>query len=106
MAPVKKESNMAKYVILGNWTDQGIRNAKDTVTRAKAARAAFEKMGMKWDAIYWTVGNYDMVLIVDAPNDETATRAGLATGMQGNIRTTTMRAFSEQEMEGIIKGLG
>jgi uncharacterized protein with GYD domain len=47
-----------------------------------------------------------MVLIVDAPNDETATRAGLATGMQGNIRTTTMRAFSEQEMEGIIKGLG
>jgi uncharacterized protein with GYD domain len=101
-----KENNMAKYVVLGNWTDQGVKNVKDTVTRARAAKQAFEKMGVKWDSIYWTVGNYDMVLIVDAPNDETATKAGLATAMQGNIRTTTLRAYGEQEMEGIVKGLG
>ena len=96
---------MAKFVILGNWTDQGVRNAKETVNRARAAKAGFEKMGIKWEAIYWTVGNYDMVVVVDAPNDEVATRAGLMTGMQGNIRTTTLRAFGETEMEGIIKGM-
>jgi uncharacterized protein with GYD domain len=101
-----KENNMAKYVVLGNWTDQGIKNAKDTVTRAKAAKQGFEKMGVKWDAIYWTIGCYDMVIIVDAPNDETITKAGLMVGMQGNVRTTTMRAYGEAEMEGIIKGMG
>jgi uncharacterized protein with GYD domain len=98
-----KENNMAKYVVLGNWTDQGIKNAKDTVTRAKAAKQGFEKMGVKWDAIYWTIGCYDMV---NAPNDETITKAGLMVGMQGNVRTTTMRAYGEAEMEGIIKGMG
>jgi uncharacterized protein with GYD domain len=97
---------MGKYVVLGNWTDQGVKNVKDTVTRARAAKQGFEKMGVKWEAIYWTIDNYDMVVIVDAPNEETVTKAGLAVGMQGNIRTTTMRAFGEMEMEGILKGLG
>ncbi|MGB8338616.1 MAG: GYD domain-containing protein [Burkholderiales bacterium] len=97
---------MGKYVVLGNWTDQGVKNVKDTVIRARAARQGFEKMGVKWDQILWTVGPYDLMVIVDAPNDESATKAGLMVGMQGNIRTTTMRAFGEAEMEGIIKGLG
>lgn len=97
---------MAKFVVLGNWTDQGVKNVKDTVTRARAAKQGFEKMGVKWDAIFWTIGGYDMVIIVDAPNDETITKAGLMVGMQGNVRTTTMRAYGEAEMEGIIKGMG
>ncbi len=97
---------MAKFVVLGNWTDQGVKNVKDTVTRARAAKQGFEKMGVKWDAIFWTIGCYDMVIIVDAPNDETVIKAGLMVGMQGNVRTTTMRAYGEAEMEGIIKGMG
>ena len=96
---------MARYVVLMNWTDQGIRNAKDTVKRAKSARQAFEAMGVNMRDIYWTVGPYDMVATFDAPDDETATKAGLMTGMQGNVRTTTLRAFSEQEMETTVKSI-
>lgn len=96
---------MAKYVVLVNWTDQGVRNAKDTVKRARAARQAFESMGVKAGEFYWTVGSYDLVLTMDAPDDETATRASLAVSMQGNIRTTTLRAFGEQEMERIVAAL-
>ena len=97
---------MAKYIGLMNWTDQGIRGAKDTVNRSKAARQAFEAMGVKIRDIYWTIGPYDIVTTFDAPDDETATKAGLAMGMQGNIRSTTLRAFDEKEMEQILKGLG
>lgn len=96
---------MAKYVVLVNWTDQGVRNAKDTVKRARAARQAFESMGVTAGEFYWTVGSYDLVLTMDAPDDETATRASLAVSMQGNIRTTTLRAFGEQEMERIVAAL-
>jgi len=96
---------MARYVVLLNWTDQGIRNVKETVNRAKAARYAFEAVGAKIGDIYWTLGQYDAVLTFEAPDDETATKAGLAVGMQGNVRTTTLRAFGEQEMERIIQGL-
>jgi uncharacterized protein with GYD domain len=99
------EAEMARYIVLMNWTDQGIRNAKDTVKRAKAARQAFEAMGANMRDVYWTVGPYDVVATVDAPDDETATKAGLAIGIQGNVRTTTLRAFGEQEMEEIIKSI-
>lgn len=96
---------MASYIALMNWTDQGIRTAKDTVNRAKAARLAFEAMGVKLRDIYWTIGPYDIVTTFDAPDDETATKVSLALGMQGNLRSTTLRAFGEQEMSQIIKGL-
>ena len=96
---------MAKYIVLMNWTDQGIRNAKETVNRAKAARPAFEAMGVKMRDIYWTVGPYDMVATLEAADDETVTKAGLALGMKGNVRSTTLRAFDEREMEQIIKAL-
>ena len=96
---------MATYITLVNWTDQGIRNAKDTVKRAQAARQAFEKMGGRFRDVYWTLGQYDIVLTFDAPDDETATKLGLMVGMEGNIRTTTLRAFAEQEMERILQAL-
>ena len=96
---------MAKYVVLLNWTDQGIRAAKQTVERAQTARQAFAKLGAKLVDIWWTVGPYDLVGIVEAPDDETVTRAGLALGMLGNVRSTTLRAFDEGEMTGILKGL-
>ena len=96
---------MAKYVMLLNWTDQGIRGAKQTVERARAGREAFAKLGAELVDIWWTVGSYDVVCIVEAPDDETLARAGLALGMLGNVRSTTLRAFDEGEMTAILKGL-
>jgi uncharacterized protein with GYD domain len=96
---------MPKYVLLGNWTDQGARNAKDTVKRARAARESFASMGVNAREWFFTLGQYDVVLTVDAPDDETLTRALLALAMQGNLRTKTLRGFGEKEMETIIGGL-
>jgi len=96
---------MPKYVLLGNWTDQGVRNAKDTVKRARAARESFASMGVNAREWFFTLGQYDVVLTVDAPDDETLTRAVLALAMQGNLRTTTLRGFNEKEMEGVVSGL-
>ena len=96
---------MPKYVLLENWTDQGARNAKDTVKRARAARESFASMGVNAREWFFTLGQYDVVLTVDAPDDETLTRALLALAMHGNLRTTTLRGFSEKEMESIISEL-
>ena len=96
---------MPKYVLFGNWTDQGVRNAKDTVKRARAARESFASMGVNAREWFFTIGPYDAVLTVDAPDDETLTRAARALAMQGNLRTTTLRGFSEKEMEAVVSGL-
>ncbi len=97
---------MPSYVTLINWTDQGVKNYKDSVDRYEAAKAAMGKLGVSFTDIYWTVGQYDLVGIVEAPDDETATAALLAVGAQGSIRTTTMRGFSAGEMRGIIAKAG
>ena len=81
---------MARFISLLNWTDQGIRNAKETINRAQAARKAFESAGGKMVDIYWTIGQYDVVVTFDAPDSDTAYRLMLATGMQGNVRTLTI----------------
>lgn len=96
---------MARYISLLNWTDQGIRNVKETVNRANAARQAFEAGGGTFVDAYWTLGAYDVVLIFEAPDDETAIRLALGLGTKGNVRTATMRAFGEQEMARIVQGL-
>lgn len=96
---------MARYISLLNWTDQGIRSVKDTVTRANAAAQAFQAGGGKLIDRYWTLGQHDVVVIFEAPDDETATRLALALGMKGNVRSSTMRAFGEQEMARIVQGL-
>lgn len=93
---------MARYVGLIQFTDQGIRNIKDTVKRGDAAAAEAEKGGVKIIEELWTMGRYDAVLLVDAPDDETMTAFMLKVGSLGNVKTETMRAFGREEMEKIL----
>ena len=94
---------MPSYVTLINWTDQGVKNFKDTVDRYEAAQEAMSQGGVRFKEIYWTVGPYDLVGLVEAPDDETATAALLSVAGQGNIRTTTLRAFNASEMRSVIE---
>jgi uncharacterized protein with GYD domain len=93
---------MAMYVSLLQFTEQGVRTVKDTIKRATAATAEAEKMGAKVTDAFWTMGAYDVVLLLDAPNDETLTAFALKLGSQGNVKTQTMRAFRREEMEKIL----
>ncbi len=93
---------MAMYVSLLQFTDQGIRNVKDTIKRGAAATAEAEKMGVKVTNSFWTMGAYDVVLLLDAPDDATMTAFALKVGSLGNVKTQTMRAFGKEEMEGIL----
>jgi uncharacterized protein with GYD domain len=96
---------MAAFITLFDWTDQGVRNAKETVNRARAFRQALEAASGRLIGIWWTLGQHDGVFIFEAADDAAATQALVAVGMVGNIRTQTMRAFSEDEMERIVGGL-
>ena len=97
---------MPTYVTLMNWTDQGIRAAKETVQRRDQANALAEKHGASIEQVYWTVGPYDLVTIIEAPDDESATAMLLELGSAGNLRTTTLRAYGREEISGIIQRLG
>jgi len=90
------------YLALLSWTDQGIRSYKDTAKRADTFGAALQGLGGKLVAMYWTVGPYDLVAVVEAPDDETAAAALMQLSALGNIRSTTMRAFGRDEVEGVI----
>jgi uncharacterized protein with GYD domain len=97
-----------RYILLIRWTEQGIRNFKDTIKRADAARSEAEKIGGKFIS-YWTFGKYDGIGILEAPNDEAAMHFGhfgLKVGSLGNIRTTTLRAFTEEEIASVLEKLG
>ena len=96
---------MATYIVLGNFTDQGVRNVKDTAKRAEAVRAAAGKLGITVKDLYWTLGQYDVALIVDAPDEASVTALGLSVGALGNVRTQTLRAFSAEEMTQILNRL-
>ena len=89
---------MATYIVLGNFTDQGIRSAKDTTKRAEAFKGMAQKAGVKVKEVYWTLGQYDIVTILEAPDEETVTALGLSAGAMGNIRTQTLRAFGDEEI--------
>jgi uncharacterized protein with GYD domain len=93
---------MATYVGLIQFTDQGIRNIKDTVKRGEAAIAEAEKMGMKIVEEFWTMGAYDVVVLFEAPDDETMSAFMLKIGSLGNVKSTTLRAFRRKEMEDIL----
>jgi uncharacterized protein with GYD domain len=93
---------MATYVVLIDWTQQGVEHFKDSVDRYETARNQFEGMGVRFKDIYWTLGNHDLVTIVEAPDGETLAAALLKLGSQGNLRTTTLRALSAEEMRGVI----
>ncbi len=92
---------MATYVTLANFTDQGIRNVKDSTDRLGAFKAAAEKLGITLKSVHYTVGAYDIVTVIEG-SDEAVTAALLKLGSLGNIRTQTMRAFSPEEIKGII----
>ena len=93
---------MATYVALFDWTDQGVRNFRDTVDRYEAARGQLEGLGVSFRDVYWTLGSHDLVAVVDAPDDESLAAGLLAVAGQGNVRTTTLRAFSAEEMRSVI----
>jgi uncharacterized protein with GYD domain len=97
-----EEDPMATYVMLVHFTDQGIKSVKDTVTRAEAFKQLAKKHGATAKELFWTLGAYDVVTIVEAPDDATITALGLSVGSLGNVRTQTLRAFSETEMKSII----
>jgi uncharacterized protein with GYD domain len=97
---------MPTYVVLMNWTDQGIRSVKETVQRRDQADALAEKHGARIEQVYWTVGSYDLVCILEASDDESATAMLLELGSAGNLRTQTLRAYDHDQMQGIIQRLG
>jgi uncharacterized protein with GYD domain len=96
---------MPTYVSLINWTDQGIKNVKETLQRADNAGQLAQKHGGSLQ-VYWTVGAHDIVAILEAPDDESATAFLLEAGSLGNIRTTTLRAYDREEMSSILGRLG
>ncbi|MFZ6048582.1 GYD domain-containing protein [Pseudomonas sp. CR3202] len=92
---------MATFITLASFTDQGIRNVKDSPDRFVAFKGLAEGLGLSVKAAYWTVGNYDLVLIVEG-NEEAATTLLLKTGALGNVRTQTLRGYSEQEFRRLL----
>ena len=96
---------MARYIVLTNWTDQGIRNVKESPKRLDAARGVAKGFGVDIKDFYMTMGEHDMVLVMDAPNDESLAKFILATGSAGNVRTKTLKAFNESEYRAIIGSL-
>ena len=83
--------------MLWNWTDQGIRNAKDSPQRSETFKRDLEKAGGKLVGGYYTMGKYDGVVILEAPNDEVIMKIMLATASLGNVRTNTLKAFPHAE---------
>ncbi|HEX9904478.1 MAG TPA: GYD domain-containing protein [Propylenella sp.] len=96
---------MAIYIALMNWTDQGIRSVKESPKRLDAARDLAKKLGCELREFYLTLGRYDMVSVLEAPNDEAAAKFVLSAATGGNIRTTTLKAFSEAEYRKVIGAL-
>ena len=96
---------MPHYVILWNWTDQGIRSVKDSPKRLATFRAELEKVGGKLVGEYYTMGQYDGVVIVEAPSDETTLSILLSDASKGNFHSTTLKAFPLSEAAKIIEKL-
>lgn len=97
---------MPKYVTLYNWTDQGVKSAKETtVSRTQVAKDLVASKGGTIDAVLWTLGQYDLVSIGDVSDDETAAAINLQLASAGGVRTLSMRAFTEDEMNAIIATL-
>lgn len=96
---------MARYIVLMNWTEQGIKTVKDSPKRLKKAREMGKKYGCTIDEFYLTIGAYDMVILMTARDDAGMAKFLLATGMAGNIRTTSLKAFEESAYRKIIGGV-
>jgi uncharacterized protein with GYD domain len=97
---------MATYIVLANFTEQGIRNVKDTTKRADAFKEMAKSSGVNVKDLYWTLGHFDIVATVEAADDMMVTALGLTLGKSGNVRTQTLRAFSPAEMASILSKVG
>ena len=96
---------MPTFICSLGWTGQGIKAVKDVPKRSKAARALAKKVGVTIKQVYMTTGDHDMMVIVEAPNGDNVAKFAMALSMQGNVRTSTVRAWSESEMEKLISEL-
>jgi len=96
---------MASYIVLLKWTAQGIGSVKGSPARLDAGRKTFKKLGVKIKDTYLTMGRYDLVCIVDAPDDESFAKAMLTLGSQGNVQTETLKAFSETTFREIVDSI-
>lgn len=94
------------YVMLANWTDQGARQLKESPKRLDSAKKALTEMGGEFRSIYMTMGEYDMVMIYEAPDDAVAARFTLLLAQLGSVRTRTLKAFPEAAYREIINSLG
>ena len=93
---------MATYIVFGNFTEQGIRNAKDLPKRKEAFKEMAKQLGVTVKDLYWTFGQYDIVLILEAQDDAAVAELGLSLGKLGNVRTQTMRAFGPAEVTKLL----
>src|SRR5580658_2535143 len=96
---------MPTYIMLANWTDQGVRSIDDSPKRVDAARKALEDMGGRFLSTYMTMGDYDLIITYDALDDAVAARFTLMLGKLGNVRTTTLKAFPEEAYRQIVNSL-
>lgn len=93
---------MPTYVMLANWTDQGMRSIEDSPKRIDAARKSLDDMGGRFLSVYMTMGHHDLVIIYDAPDDAVAARFTLLLGKLGNVRTVSLKAFPEEAYRQIV----
>ena len=96
---------MPTFVTFANWTDQGIRNIKEAPARAEAAKALLASLGGEVKQVFILTGRYDLAIISEAPDGEVLAKFALAVAAQGNVRTETVRAFSEDEFQSIVASL-
>jgi uncharacterized protein with GYD domain len=93
---------MSKYIMLLNWTEQGVQAVKNSPARWDAAKETAKKAGGTFESIYMTFGKYDLIAILDAPSDEVAAKVNLQIVMGGNVRSTTLKAFAEDEYRKVV----
>jgi uncharacterized protein with GYD domain len=100
-----KEAAMPTYVVLAKMTQQGIQRAKEIPQRRAAAKEAAKALGITWRDGWLTMGQYDVVFVLDAPDNEAIAKFALQTGMRGNLTTQTLRAFTESESDALFGSL-
>ena len=93
---------MATYVVLGQFTDQGIRTIKNSPQRAGQVAEMAKGFGCEMKDVYWTLGQYDIVALIEAPDEQSLSAFGFALGSAGNVRTQTLRAFTKSELGAIL----
>jgi uncharacterized protein with GYD domain len=102
---MKGGNTMATYIMLIRYTQQGVQNMKESPARLDAAKQAFQAMGAEIKEFYLLMGQYDAIVVAEAPDDETATKLAMTVGSAGAVRTETLRAFTEDEYRKIIAAL-